>query len=128
MNSGRFILSWAIITIITILSSWVFTSFGDNSLQEFKLLTVGSLFFSLFCLGLFYLSRTQTNRKQSGTFMGLFMISILVKFSGSILFLMAYKNKHDIIPSEVVLFFILIYVVYLVFETWFMMILGKKVD
>lgn len=60
--------------------------------------------------------------------MGLFMISILVKFSGAILFLLAYKNKYGVIASEVVLFFIVIYVVFLVFETWFMMILGKKVD
>lgn len=128
MSNTRFLTSWVTITVLTILASWIFTNAGTNAHGEFKLMTGGTLFFSLFCLGLFYLARTQTKRKRSGTFMGLFMISILIKFSGAILFLVAYQNKHGSVARELVLFFIVIYVIFLVFETWFMMILGKKVD
>jgi hypothetical protein len=56
----------------------------------------------------------------------LFALSILIKFTGVVALLYAYSQKIDVLPKFLVGMVIFIYIIYLVFETWFMMVLGKQ--
>ena len=126
MRNERFLTAWLITTLASAGAVWAGSHFGRFTSPEVKLLIGGTLFFSLFVLGLFFLARTQTKPSQNTTFLGLFLISILVKFSGAVALLFAYQQQSGQIPKAVLGIFILIYVLFLVFETWFMMVLGKQ--
>jgi len=126
MRNDRFLAAWLITTLASAGGVWAGSHFGGFAFPEVKLLIGGTLFFSLFVFGLFFLARSQTKPRQNTTFLGLFLISILVKFSGAVVLLFAYQQQSGQIPKAVLGTFILIYVLFLVFETWFMMVLGKQ--
>lgn len=127
MTPSRFFKAWLPITIGSLALNIGMVEWWDGSMDETRILSGGTIFFSFLCLGLFFLAGKMTSRKQSGTFMGLFIISILIKFTGAVLLLFAFQSKFGAVPKAIIGLFILTYVIFLVFETWFMMILGKEV-
>ena len=126
MTTKSFLPIWGLVTISSLIIDILSVDWWIGGPEEKRILIAGTLFFSVFGLGLFFLARTQTSKERSGTFMGLFLVSILVKFSGAILLLFAFQSKVGTVPRPLLGVFISTYVVFLVFETWFMMVLGKQ--
>ena len=126
MTTSRFFKTWTPITLASLALNLASVQWWDGTTEEMRVLVAGTLFFAILCIGLFFLAGQMIARNQSGTFMGLFFISILIKFSGAVALLFAFQNKFGPVPKPVMGIFILTYVIFLVYETWFMMILGKQ--
>lgn len=126
MTTSRFLKTWIPVTLASLALNITSVQWWEGTPDETRVLVAGTLFFAILCVGLFFLAGQMVARNQSGTFMGLFFISILIKFSGAVALLFAYQSKFGPVPKTVMGVFILTYVIFLVYETWFMMILGKQ--
>jgi len=125
MSNSRFLWVWAAITALCITLAFGYGQKWPEIKQSTQILLAGICFFSLFSLGQFYLAKMHTAPKYNTAFIGLFFVSIFVKLVGAIALLFAYQEKFGLIPRSLLGLFILVYVLYLILETWYMVILGK---
>ncbi len=87
-----------------------------------------TLFFAGFTIGLFYLGTSTANSPNKNLFMGVAIGSIFLKLVLTILILYSYKVIFEPEGGNHVFLFLIIYLVYTVFETSVLMKLSKPKD
>jgi len=81
--------------------------------------------FVIFCIGIFWYARLIANRSTNFTFLGVVSGSFFIKLIGALVFLYLYEEAFSPTNQTYVLHFILVYVIYTVFEVYFLTKLAK---
>ncbi len=82
--------------------------------------------FILICVGLFFAGVSTAQSKNKMAFSNLISVSVFGKMVAALAFLFVYQQVTHPSNQWFVGIFLLCYVVYTVFEVWFMMILAKR--
>lgn len=90
-----------------------------------KLSFASVLLFLLICTGLFYAGRSAVHSSNKYAFNNLVTVSVFGKMALSVLFLFLYQHMAQPTDNWFVGIFLCCYVVYTVFEVWFMTLLAK---
>lgn len=90
-----------------------------------KLSMASVFFFLLICIGLFFAGRNAVRSSNKYAFNNLVTVSVFGKMALSVLFLFLYQQMAKPTDNWFVGIFLCCYVVYTVFEVWFMTLLAK---
>lgn len=94
--------------------------------QAYWKLSMASVFlFLLICTGLFFAGRNAVRSSNKYAFNNLVTVSVFGKMALSVLFLFLYQQMAKPTDNWFVGIFLCCYVVYTVFEVWFMTLLAK---
>lgn len=119
MSSKSFIFQLCTISLICFILSF---SAGYIPIEKelIQLSLLSTLFFSLFCIGIYFKAKAAIDSPNKYAFNNIIILSIAAKMFVSILFLLIYKKLLNPQSHYFVVPFLIIYVVYTIFETYFM--------
>ena len=124
MKEKYFYITLTILTIIT--AAGIYILLGIDQMMPFKGLFLGALiFFVLLSIALFYISKKAAVHRNGMLFIYVMMFAIMIKFGFCLITLFVYNKVFTPNTNLYVLPFIGIYVIYTIFETYFMTKLGK---
>lgn len=124
MKEKVFYITLAVISAMTGIGLYILV--GQELFRPFKaLFVIAYLFFVLLTIVLYYVSKRAAVHRNRMLFVYVMMFAILVKFGFCLIALFIYSRVYKPETNLYILPFIAIYVIYTIFETYFMMKLGK---
>jgi hypothetical protein len=124
MKENFFYITLALITILTAIGLFVLLQI--DPFKSFKGLFISALiFFIILTIALYYISKRAAVHKNGMLFIYVMLFAILIKFGFCLITLFLYNRLYAPSTNLYVLPFLGIYVIYTIFETYFMMKLGK---
>ncbi len=124
MKEKLFYITLAIITLFTAVGLFVLLQF--ELFKPFKGLFYGALvFFIVLTVALYYISKRAAVHQNGMLFIYVMLFAIVIKFGFCLITLFLYNRLYTPATNLYVLPFLGIYVIYTIFETYFMMKLGK---
>lgn len=91
-----------------------------ENLEGESLAYSGIIVFSLLCISFYVLTRYLSSKSAEKAYMNLIFMNFLIKFVIVILIPLVYYLENDVMTSNFILPYIIVYIVFTVFETAFM--------
>ena len=127
MKPFQFLIRFVVFVLIT--SALIFG--GIHQLSIFRndqyLSVIGIIMFSIYTIGLYFLSTLSVRSPNKGMFTAVHIGTIFFKMVLTIAIAMMYKKQYLPESRYYILPFILIYIAFTVHETWMMMKVSKNV-
>ena len=119
MSSKRFYLQLGVISIVCLILTYLAGLIAiDKELLQLSCYSI--LFFTLFSIVIYIKARIAVSSPNKFAFNNIIILSIGAKMFISILFLLIYKKLANPVSHYFVVPFLIIYIVYTIFETYFM--------
>lgn len=125
MQSRTFFLYLGYITFFVVTSLALLHGLLPQTRGYWPLSAASVLLFITVCAGLFYAGRNAATSRNKLAFNNLITVSVFGKMVLSVLFLFLYREMAHPTDNWFVGIFLFCYVVYTVFEVWFMTVLAK---
>lgn len=120
LTSSRFYIG----LLITLASSIVATYVSGNLLDVSAYTSVAYaaiVMFTFLCLGIYLLSERAAKSKNKNFFMQIVMINTMIKMFGSVVLVVVYFKFVNPPNVKFIVPFLIVYILYSIFETYFMM-------
>jgi hypothetical protein len=125
MEKKTFFISLAILTLSLVLVSLILNGKGEiGKFTDFSLMCIGA-FVSL-SIGIYYLGVQAINSANKYSFNNLVVINMILKMIVSVLIILIYKQINEVESRGFIIPFLVIYLSYTIFETYFLTKLAKQ--
>ena len=92
----------------------------NENIEGESLAYSGIIVFSLLCISFYVLTRYLSSKSAEKAYMNLIFMNFLIKFVIVILIPLVYYLENDVMTSNFILPYIIVYIVFTVFETAFL--------
>ena len=119
MSPRSFLIQLSILTFLVLILSFV-SSFMHLDEELITMTWVSIICFTIFCLFIFYMGLKTVGSTNKYSFNNVVLLSVGVKMMFAVLFLLIYREVVKPQSQYVVVPFLAIYIIYTIFETYFM--------
>ncbi len=116
--------------VITIFSAAITAGYSGQLLEVTEhnlLMYLSILFFTFLAMGVFHLSERAANANNKNFFMQIVMINTMMKMFGSVVVVIGYFYFTKPSTTKFIVPFIIVYVMYTIFDAYFMMKQSKNI-
>lgn len=116
--------------VITIVISAITAGYSGELLEVTEhnlLMYIAIAFFTILAIGVFHLSERAAKANQKNFFMQIVMLNTMMKMFGSVAFVIGYFYFIKPSTTKFIVPFIIVYVLYTIFDAYFMMKQSKNI-
>lgn len=126
MGIGRFLIILVVIGISSLTMVYLLNTFAQLPLFTLEISVASIILFSLFCVLIYFIAVNYAASRNLYKFNNVIVISILGKLALSMAFLGSFRKIYMPESKYVYVPFLIFYLVYTIFETYFLSIIGKQ--
>ncbi len=123
MTFGRFLILTGAIVFFSFGSIRFFFNPQGN---ELLLTSIIIVFFTAFCLGMYFIFNMSSHSKDANLFTRIFLVSVFVKMVFFIFIILFGIRKMNCSPEKIIIPSIIAYLFFTSFETYYLMVMSKR--